>query len=284
MDERDKLLTQDTYSTSLLYIVTERHRLVHRVGHYVAHPVAHEVGHLVLLTKVVNGCIMKLTTSVNQPSSKEVTLLNPPYERFISLEREKQDRIVNAAFEVFAKSRFQKASTNAIVEKAGISKGILFHYFKTKQDLYDYLKHFAFSAMIKAIETELDWTNSDFFERLKAIGIIKTKILVQYPYMASFIQILHEELGMDELYALVQTYSPELMQDVYTKNMDYSKFKADVDFERILNMTQWTFEKLGEVWFKRHKPEDPWDYEGLAKDSDAYIALLRQTFYKPEVL
>lgn len=205
-------------------------------------------------------------------------------ESFMSIDQEKRDRVINAAFEVFSKNRFQKASTNAIVEKAGISKGLLFHYFKSKQALYDYLKHFSFSIMIDAINNELDWTIDDFFERLKAIGLIKTKILVKYPYMASFIQILHEELGMEELYALVQQYSPELMQAVYTKNVDYGRFKEGIDLQRIINMTQWTFEKLGETWFQRHNPADPWDYDALAKDSDAYVALLRQTFYKPEAI
>lgn len=46
-----------------------------------------------------------------------------------------RDRILQAAFEEFYKNGFQGGSLNHIVEKAGATKGALFHYFKSKADL-----------------------------------------------------------------------------------------------------------------------------------------------------
>ena len=46
-----------------------------------------------------------------------------------NLKKEKQDRMINAALKVFAMNGYQKASTDDIVKEAGISKGLLFHYF-----------------------------------------------------------------------------------------------------------------------------------------------------------
>lgn len=201
-------------------------------------------------------------------------------KKFESLDGQKRDRILNAAFEVFSKNSFQKASTNEIVALADISKGILFHYFKSKQALYDYLKHFAFKTLIDAIEEELDWSETDFFQRLKAIGIIKTRILVKYPYMTNFIQVLHEQMSIEDMMALIQQYNGHIMQDVYMRNIDYSKFKTGIDLQRVITMTQWTFEKLGETWFKSQNPADLWDFGKLQSEADAYIALLRATFYK----
>ncbi|WP_443110722.1 TetR/AcrR family transcriptional regulator [Caloramator sp. mosi_1] len=43
---------------------------------------------------------------------------------------------MKAAIEEFAKEGYKNASTNKIVETACISKGILFHYFKSKKGLY----------------------------------------------------------------------------------------------------------------------------------------------------
>ena len=48
-------------------------------------------------------------------------------EKFFDLNREKQDRMINAALCVFAQNGYRHASTDTIVKEAGISKGLLFH-------------------------------------------------------------------------------------------------------------------------------------------------------------
>lgn len=58
---------------------------------------------------------------------------------FESLPAEKKKRILIAALKEFSEKGYEQASTNSIVKEAGISKGILFHYFKTKRDLYLYV-------------------------------------------------------------------------------------------------------------------------------------------------
>lgn len=60
-------------------------------------------------------------------------------EKFWDMKKEKQDRIMNAAIGVFATQGYGHASTDEIVKRAGISKGLLFHYFISKQGLYDFL-------------------------------------------------------------------------------------------------------------------------------------------------
>ena len=50
-------------------------------------------------------------------------------EKFFDLKKEKQDRMINAALKAFAVNGYKRASTDEIVKDAGISKGLLFHYF-----------------------------------------------------------------------------------------------------------------------------------------------------------
>ncbi|MBR6395680.1 MAG: helix-turn-helix transcriptional regulator, partial [Lachnospiraceae bacterium] len=57
-------------------------------------------------------------------------------ERFFELKKEKQDRMINAALRVFSQYGYRHASTDEIVREAGISKGLLFHYFESKKGLY----------------------------------------------------------------------------------------------------------------------------------------------------
>ena len=59
-------------------------------------------------------------------------------EKFFDLNREKQDRMINAALRIFAENGYRHASTVIIVKEAGISKGLLFHYFTSKMGLFSF--------------------------------------------------------------------------------------------------------------------------------------------------
>ena len=54
-------------------------------------------------------------------------------DKFYALSEEKQSRILNAAYKVFAMNQYKKAPTSEIAAEAGISKSLLFHYFHNKQ-------------------------------------------------------------------------------------------------------------------------------------------------------
>lgn len=54
------------------------------------------------------------------------------FEKFERLPAERQEAIVNAAVEAFGRNDYKNASTESIARKAGISKGLLFFYFKNK--------------------------------------------------------------------------------------------------------------------------------------------------------
>ena len=47
-------------------------------------------------------------------------------EKFFDLAREKQDRMINGAIEVFAKNGYKHASTDDMVKTVGVSKGLWF--------------------------------------------------------------------------------------------------------------------------------------------------------------
>ena len=57
-------------------------------------------------------------------------------EKFEELSQEKQRRIIDAGMEVFGRNEYKKANTEDIAAKAGISKGLLFYYFKDKKSFY----------------------------------------------------------------------------------------------------------------------------------------------------
>lgn len=84
-------------------------------------------------------------------------------EKFYELEKEKQDKIINAAIEVFAKNDYKNAVTEEIAYKAGISKGLLFYYFKNKKTLYLFLIDNIIKIIEKRIKKDKITQIKDFF-------------------------------------------------------------------------------------------------------------------------
>ena len=58
-----------------------------------------------------------------------------PRPRFLSLSPERRAAILEAACAELAAHGFEKASTNRIIERAGVSKGALYYYFADRRDL-----------------------------------------------------------------------------------------------------------------------------------------------------
>ena len=50
-------------------------------------------------------------------------------EKFFSISKEKQERIIRCAYEVFSQNSYKEASMSKIADAGGISKSLLFHYF-----------------------------------------------------------------------------------------------------------------------------------------------------------
>ena len=107
-------------------------------------------------------------------------------EKFFDLKKEKQDRMINAALKVFALNGYKHASTDDIVAEAGISKGLLFHYFGSKLGLYTFLYDYSVRFMKLELTRGVD-NSKDYFEIRKKMEFSKMQVLKNYPYMQNFL-------------------------------------------------------------------------------------------------
>ena len=64
----------------------------------------------------------------------------------------------------FGESTFKKTSADSIAKRASISKGLLFHYFKDKRELYLYLFQHALDVCVRQYMMKTyDFGETDFF-------------------------------------------------------------------------------------------------------------------------
>lgn len=203
------------------------------------------------------------------------------------IEPDKRDRILNAAIEEFASFPYEKASTNHIVLNAGISKGLLFHYFGSKQELYEQLVGFVIEKMYRTIMDRIDWEQTDLFERLKQIALIKMEVQKSYPHLFDFLlkvisnQHLAKAAEMIEFYKGYGLDFEQVSQDIYTRNVDFGKFRDPATTREAINIVRWSLEKYGEELLAQMGSETPLDLAQAAASMNHYMDILKQSFYKP---
>ncbi|WP_271003037.1 macrodiolide transporter TimAB transcriptional regulator TimA [Listeria seeligeri] len=100
---------------------------------------------------------------------------------------EKRKKILEAAMEEFAEKGYQTASTNQICAKAGVSKGLIFHYFGSKEKLYIAAVSYAIDFATNKVNVEKE-TWKDFVEM--AIWSTKQKLEFNRNYPTVFCLIM----------------------------------------------------------------------------------------------
>jgi len=211
--------------------------------------------------------------------TSEVFLLE---DKLSNLDSEKKMKIINSAMEEFSKNTYDKASTNRIVENAGISKGSLFNYFQSKEKLYEYLEIFSIKEMADVIVEKVNWEEPDVLKRIKDIALIKLEIFSKYPYLLGFFTRINANKSIDELKTIYEKYVPNIYEKVYYKNIDFSLFKEDIEVKETMNILIWTFEKMGENYLKRIKSGEKISTGEISEELDRYMKVLRKGFFKWE--
>lgn len=202
------------------------------------------------------------------------------YKKFYTLEPEKQQRIINAALKEFAKNGYERASTNEIIKEADISKGSLFNYFKSKKELYLYLIDYV-AEIIENIYDKIELSVTDFFERLKDIGVIKYNIMKKFPQAFDFINALAKEESA-EVKSEINEKGKSIVENGFARiyeNIDFSKFRDDIDLEKTLNIINWTMLSFSEQQRDRLNSFNDIEVE-ILKEWDDYFDIMKRCFYK----
>lgn len=205
-------------------------------------------------------------------------------EKFNKLDNEKQGRILNAAIQEFARKGFENASTNEIVKEAGISKGLLFHYFNNKKQLFLFLFDYFIDVITNEFYQKVDLSETDFFERIKQASFIKMELLKKFPDIFHFLEAAYME-DSTAVKMEVDGRKKELtavnMNKIF-EGIDFSEFREDVDVAKALKIIMWTFESLGNEEMQRvkalNRPEI--DYESIFAEVNEYTEILKKCFYK----
>lgn len=212
---------------------------------------------------------------IDQNSQREVVIMTE-YEKFLELPNEKQLQIINAGFEYFGKYGYKGANTEDIANRAGISKGLLFYYFKNKESYYLFLCEFSQNLMLESLQTMDFQEITDFFELIDFATKAKLKIISEYPFITDFtVNLITDKSIKLRHNAIYNSF------DIYFKNIDFTPFKEEIDVKKIYQMMLW----LSEGYINEKKRMNmPIILEEFLSDFVSWKALLKKICYREEYL
>lgn len=100
-----------------------------------------------------------------------------------------RDRILEAALVEFSARGYEAASTNAIAAAAGVAKGLVFHHFGSKEQLFTALFDVEVQRFADGVFANFDTSSTDLFERLYQFSMRKIELAQQHPRTAEFLLI-----------------------------------------------------------------------------------------------
>ena len=205
------------------------------------------------------------------------------YAKFENLDEEKRERILKAAMKEFSHKGYDQASTNEMVKEADIAKGLLFHYFKSKKQLFFYIYDHCIERITSELYASSSMEEQDFFVKIRLAQQAKLELLNKYPDMFKFVQVAY----MDE--------SPAIRLEMEQKNqklinlsankmfesIDRTKFKDGLDIQMVINIVFWSLEGYSNSYMltvKQTRAAN--DFSKAFEDVNEYIKLFKECFYK----
>jgi len=205
-------------------------------------------------------------------------------DAFYNLDKEKQERILNAALVEFSKKGYKNASTNEIVKEAEIGKGMLFYYFNTKHDLYEYLIKHSIVFIKNNYVAEIDFDEPDFIKRMKSMAHAKFNAMNRNEHIFNFIAgvSLNERSHVNHiLIEEMDSLSQRLLKNMYD-NLDMSYFKKDIPKEVVLRFISWIIEGYQNELINKLKGVslEEVDMDPYWREFDYYLEMIRVILYK----
>lgn len=220
--------------------------------------------------------MVSLTKRVN---TKEVVKV---ISKFLNLEPEKRERILNAAINEFAHKGYKNASTNEMVKEAGISKGLIFHYFKSKKQLYFFLYDYLMEIMEKEYFQKLWLDEKDFLKKMRMAALTKLELFRKYPLIFKFFLTAYSETD-DEVRNEVAHRNQKLIEINLPKiydNIDLSNLREGVDQQKAMNLIVWALEGYANSKIPEFKTMDEAEFSDMVTELGTYLEILKQCFFK----
>lgn len=190
---------------------------------------------------------------------------------FDEISQEKRLKIINAALKEFSIYGYELCSTNQIVKKAGISKGSLFKYFETKEDLFFFLIDYVVQRMTKQPLNLSD----NLFERIRQYAEYEFDFYLENPIEYNFLKKAFYDENSSMSTKTIEKYTKQAEESFYdlcqSKEFDLNKQRELAD------ILKWVLKGFNEEFIHSQKSTQPENLKNLYLEQlDQYLTLLKR--------
>jgi AcrR family transcriptional regulator len=198
---------------------------------------------------------------------------NPAFD---GLPAAKREAIYAAAVEEFAERGYRGASMNTLARQAGIAKGSVFFYFRSKSALFDALVEVAVSRVKGYLKGVRDATaDRDLCGRLEELARAGFLFIDAHPKLAMiYFRLLHSgdaPLGREQL-AYLRGRSQRFLVELLSEARERGEIRADLDLRHVAFMLDAMLERMLRAYDIEHLDPDHGLDRGRERTREDWIA------------
>ena len=177
---------------------------------------------------------------------------------------EKRRQLLDAAVRVFARKGFHGSRVGDIAEEAGVAHGLLYHYFKSKDDVLEAVFHENWNLLQLRIAS-VEETDEPAADQLRHVAAI---VLRTWLHLPDVVTVVIREFGRspelaDRIGELAQPI--EVIQRVITRGIERGEFRSDINPQFAATVVYGSIDELLTGWVLGRLPSSEADVAAAEK-------------------
>jgi AcrR family transcriptional regulator len=183
---------------------------------------------------------------------------------------DKRQQLLGAAVRVFARKGFHASRVGDIAQEAGVAHGLLYHYFKSKDQVLEAVFHENWSILIARIES-VEETDEPAADQIRHIAAI---VLRTWLHLPDVVRVVIQEFGRSpELGERIGelTLPIDVLQRVIERGIERGEFRKDVDPAFAATVVYGSIDELLTGWVLGRLPSDE---EAVARAEQTLVEVI----------
>jgi AcrR family transcriptional regulator len=183
---------------------------------------------------------------------------------------DKRQQLLGAAVRVFARKGFHASRVGDIAEEAGVAHGLLYHYFKSKNQVLEAVFHENWSILVARIES-VEETEEPAADQIRHIAAI---VLRTWLHLPDVVRVVIQEFGRSpELGERIGelTLPIDALRRVIARGIERGEFRKDVDPAFAATVVYGSIDELLTAWVLGRLPSDE---EAVARAEQTLVEVI----------